>query len=157
MKDDWEYKRQGPRSVKSKIRPQTLRWLKKSQVIFVKSLAIQWWVQNQTLGCNGTYSRMWESSLIILFALACIYHSVAQTVKNLPAMGRPKLNPWIGKITWRRRWQSTPVFLPKELHRQRTLVGYSPWSLRVRRNWVTSKAMMRYLSIYLSIYLSNYR
>ena len=28
---------------------------------------------------------------------------------------------------WRREWQSTPVFLPGKFHRQRSLVGYSPW------------------------------
>ena len=28
---------------------------------------------------------------------------------------------------WRRKWQSTPVFLPGEVHGQRSLVSYSPW------------------------------
>ena len=28
---------------------------------------------------------------------------------------------------WRRKWQPTPVFLPRESHGQRSLVGYSPW------------------------------
>ena len=28
----------------------------------------------------------------------------------------------------RRKWQPTPVFLPGESHKQRSLVGYSPWS-----------------------------
>ena len=27
---------------------------------------------------------------------------------------------------WRRKWQPTPVFLPRESHGQRSLVGYSP-------------------------------
>ena len=27
---------------------------------------------------------------------------------------------------WRRKWQPTPVFLPGESHRQRSLMGYSP-------------------------------
>ena len=27
----------------------------------------------------------------------------------------------------RRAWQLTPVFLPRESHGQRSLVGYSPW------------------------------
>ena len=27
----------------------------------------------------------------------------------------------------RREWQPTPVFLPREFHGQRSLVGYSPW------------------------------
>ena len=28
---------------------------------------------------------------------------------------------------WRRKWQPTPVFLPRESHGQRSLVGCSPW------------------------------
>ena len=39
---------------------------------------------------------------------------------------RPVLDPWVGKIPWRREWQSTPVFLPGEFHGQRSLAGYSP-------------------------------
>ena len=39
-------------------------------------------------------------------------------------------DPWVGKIPWRRKWQLTPVFLPGESHRQRSLVGYSPWGLK---------------------------
>ena len=34
--------------------------------------------------------------------------------------------PWVGKISWRRAWQPTPVFLPEVSHGQRSLVGYSP-------------------------------
>ena len=33
----------------------------------------------------------------------------------------------VGKILWRRKWQPTPVFLPRESHGQRSLMGYSPW------------------------------
>ena len=39
---------------------------------------------------------------------------------------RLRLDPWVGKIPWRRDWQPTPVFLPRESHGQRSLVGYSP-------------------------------
>ena len=39
---------------------------------------------------------------------------------------RLQFNPWVGKIPWRRAWKPTPVFLPWESHRQRSLVGYSP-------------------------------
>ena len=38
---------------------------------------------------------------------------------------------WVRKILWRRKWQPSSVFLPGESHGQRSLVGYSPWSLRV--------------------------
>ena len=35
-----------------------------------------------------------------------------------PQCGRPGINPWVGKIPWRRAWLSTQVFLP----------GESPWT-----------------------------
>ena len=54
---------------------------------------------------------------------------VAQTVKNLPAMGS---DPWVRKIPWRREWQLTAVFLPGKSHGQRSVVGYSPWG---RKEW----------------------
>ena len=38
-----------------------------------------------------------------------------------------QVDPWVGKIPWRRKWQPTPVFLPEKSHGQRSLVGYSPW------------------------------
>ena len=41
---------------------------------------------------------------------------------------KPRFDPWVGKIPWRRKWQSTPGFLPGKSHGQRGLVGYSPWS-----------------------------
>ena len=49
---------------------------------------------------------------------------------------RPWFDPWVRKITWRRAWQPTPVFLPGESHGQRSLVSYSPWgSQSVRHDW----------------------
>ena len=36
----------------------------------------------------------------------------------------------------RRKWLPTPVFLPGESHRQRSLVGYSPWG---RKEWETTE------------------
>ena len=50
---------------------------------------------------------------------------MAQTVKNLLAMQETGFYPWVGKIPWRREWQPTPVFLAREFHGQRSLVGYS--------------------------------
>ena len=47
-------------------------------------------------------------------------------VKNPPAdVGG--LDPWVRKIPCRRKWQPTPVLLPGKTHRQRSLVGCSPW------------------------------
>ena len=39
---------------------------------------------------------------------------------------RLRLDPWVGKIPWKRAWQPTLVFLPGEFHGQRCLAGYSP-------------------------------
>ena len=36
-------------------------------------------------------------------------------------------NAWVTKILWRRKSQSTPIFLPGKSHGQRILVGYNPW------------------------------
>ena len=44
--------------------------------------------------------------------------------------GRPRFDPRVEKIPWRRGWLPTPVILPGELHGQRSLVGYSPWSCK---------------------------
>ena len=43
---------------------------------------------------------------------------------------RHGLNPWAGKIPWRRKWQATPGFLPLEPHAVKSLVGYSPWGCK---------------------------
>ena len=45
---------------------------------------------------------------------------------------RRGFDPWVGKIPWRRAWQSTPVCLPRESHGQRSLSGYHPW---VTKSW----------------------
>ena len=63
--------------------------------------------------------------------------------RNHLQCGRPKFNPWVGKIAWRRTWQSTPPFLP----------GESPWteepsglqtvgSQRVGQDWVTNTYLL---------------
>ena len=51
-------------------------------------------------------------------------------VKNLPAVQEMWVDSWVGKIPWRRAWQPTPVFLPRESPGQRSLADYSPWSYK---------------------------
>ena len=43
---------------------------------------------------------------------------------------RRGFHPWVRNIPWRRKWQPTPVLLPRKFHGQRSLVGYSPWGHR---------------------------
>ena len=68
-------------------------------------------------GVQGTGKMLWGDIKISVVVLM---------VKNLPAMWRPRLDPWVGKIPWRRQWLATPVFFPGEFHGQRSLVSYSP-------------------------------
>ena len=42
----------------------------------------------------------------------------------------PGLNPWVGKIPWRREWLYTPVFLPEQFQGQRSLGGYNLWGCK---------------------------
>ena len=77
---------------------------------------------------------MWNSEEVAVWEKHCVHQwwnaplwrgfPGAAAVKNLPAKAG---DPWLGKISWRRKWQPTPVFLPGKSHAQRSLVGYSPW------------------------------
>ena len=58
---------------------------------------------------------------------------------------RCRFNPWVRKIPWRTKWQLAPVFLPGELHVQRSLVGDNPWGHRVEHD----SARMHTHSLYL--------
>ena len=46
--------------------------------------------------------------------------------KNVCQSRRCRFDPWVRKISWRRKRQPVSVFLPGKSHRQRSLVGYSP-------------------------------
>ena len=53
---------------------------------------------------------------------------VAQAVKSICLQcRRPRFDPWVEKIPWRRRWQPTPVLLPGQFHGLSSLVSYSLW------------------------------
>ena len=58
------------------------------------------------------------------------WHSVKNQRADAAICRRCGFDPWVGKIPWRRKWQCIPVLLPGESHRQRSLVGHSPWGHR---------------------------
>ena len=76
--------------------------------------------------CKESDTTEWLNT----FSLSLLWASqVALVVRNQPAsVGdvRNVFSPWVGRIHCRRTWQPTPVFLPGEVHGQRSLVGYSP-------------------------------
>ena len=48
-------------------------------------------------------------------------------VKKPPVMQETRVLPLGREDPWKRAWLPTPIFLPREPHGQRSLVGYSPW------------------------------
>ena len=52
---------------------------------------------------------------------------------------RHGFDPWVGKISWSRKWQSTLVFLPGKSHGQKRLASYSPWGHRRVRHDLANK------------------
>ena len=65
-------------------------------------------------------------------------------LQDFPCQGRRcGLDPWVGKIPWRREWQPTPVFLSGESHGQRSLAAFSPWGPRVGHDWATEQTHNR--------------
>ena len=74
---------------------------------------------------NTTEKPNWTELMHIFGA-----YLVAHMVKNLPALQETWVRSLVRKIPWKREWQPTPVFLLGEVHGQRSLVGYSPWSCK---------------------------
>ena len=56
---------------------------------------------------------------------------VAQMVKRLREMRETQVRSLGREDPWRRKWQPTPIFLPRKSHGLRSLVGYSPRGHRV--------------------------
>ena len=70
---------------------------------------------------------------------------VAQWARICLPSRRCRLDPWVGKIPWRKKWQPIPVFLPGKSHGQRSLVGNCPLGhKRVRHNLATQRQQQIY-------------
>ena len=60
---------------------------------------------------------------------------------------RHEFDPWVGKIPWRRKWQTIPVFLAGESHEQRSLVGYSTWRCKRVWHYLATKQQNKWIAI----------
>ena len=56
-------------------------------------------------------------------------------------------DPWVRRILWRRKWQPTPVFLPRKSHGQRSLKGYSPWGCERFSHYLTTEQQQCFLKV----------
>ena len=70
--------------------------------------------------------------IVFISLLPLLVSLVAHLVKNLPVVQETRFDPWVRKVLWRRKWQSTPVPLSGKSPGQRSLVGCSPWG---RKDW----------------------
>ena len=103
--------------------------------LFLLTKFKSWWIsighqqQKKREKMENTYVQLYISKASSNFdARASL---VTQMVKNLCVQGRrPGFDPWVKKITWRREWLPTPVFLPGEFHGQRRLASHSPWGCK---------------------------
>ena len=68
---------------------------------------------------------------------------------------RPGFDTWVGKILWGRAWRPTPVFLPRESHQLRTLVGYGPQRRRIGHDW-SDLACMHTYSPHVLLYTTSF-
>ena len=61
-------------------------------------------------------------------------------VKNLPANTGVTGYPELGRFPGEKKWQPTPILLPRKFRGQRSWVGYSPWvQERVGHNLATKR------------------
>ena len=80
----------------------------------------------------------------------------AQTGKNLSTvLEDPAGDFWAGKISWRREWQPTPLFLPRKSYGQRSLVCYGPWGCKELDTTELLTHMYVKLSFHVSVHLDT--
>ena len=62
-------------------------------------------------------------------------------------------DPWVGKIPWRRKWQSILVFLPEKFHRQRRLESMG--LQRVGHDWIHTHKLAKKVYVALGKLLNS--
>ena len=66
--------------------------------------------------------------------------------KESTCNARPGFDPWVAKAPCHMAWQTTPVFLPRESHGQRSLAGYCAWGCKESD---TAEHVYTYIYIYM--------
>ena len=90
-------------------------------------LCANWnWNDSRRITFLLNFCNQFERAVIYFFFLSSF--QVALVVKNWPA--NADVESWVQFLgredPWRRAWQPTPEFLPRESHGQKGLAGYNP-------------------------------
>ena len=79
---------------------------------------------------KAEFPALRRSSHLLVQCVVCRASQVELVVKNPPANAGDIRDtssiPGLGRFPWRRAQQPTPVLLPGDSHRQRSLAAYSP-------------------------------
>ena len=94
------------------------------------STTLSWWLWLCSRACLCFFDML--SRFVMAFPWWLRWQNVC------PQCQKPRFDPWVGKIPWRREWLPSPVFLPGEFHGQRSLGGYSPLGHGVGHDWETN-------------------
>ena len=115
-----------------------------SQTCLWVSRSLQWrceltvaYCRVRGTGYKSACTVLWKEIAIIFITPTVVWLQVTQQggntstenwIKGLLRVpwwlgGRPSFDPWVGKICWRRKWQPTPVLLPRKSHGRRSLVS----------------------------------
>ena len=79
--------------------------------------------------------RLFVLLLLIVWVLHMFWISTLNLIYTLQIF----FHPCVGKISYRRKWQPTPVFLAGKSHGQRSLAGYSPWQAMCKESDTTEQ------------------
>ena len=77
-----------------------------------------------------SFSVKYSLNIVLGTFLTSCGTSGKEPISQCCRIKRCRFHPWVRKIPWRRKWPSTPGFLPGESHGQRNLVGYRPYRIQ---------------------------
>ena len=132
-------------------------------ILFVRSFyaAVYYFMQLYTHGVSKskTWLSDWTTTNIVIQSFKIVFpiwgFPTGSAVKNPPTMQETWVWSLVGKISWKRAWQSTSVLSPGESHGERSLAGYSPWGHKeLDMIEAAEHAHIRYMNIAQLVYTS---